>query len=404
MSNFPQLREEVDRLVATYIRKQEVKTKEYIDNLFAYETAYINTNHDDFIGFTQAAANTTTEIKKNPNQVPKNMVIRKGWLSINNLGMMRGGSKEFWFVLTAESLSWFKDDQEKDNKYTIVLSPEMRLRPVEKKSVFGAHFIFQIFHTDNKNIFKDHKTLDLSCRDADSLETWQASFLRAGVLPEYKKPEEEGGAEEEDLDKQIEDSKDPQLERQVETIRNLVDSYISIVIKNLKDQVPKMIMYHMLNATRSFIAEELLAQIYSEVNISSAMEESPEELERKSEMLNIFHSLQEAVKIIGDINISTHSTPTPAAVDYNWENQRQAPQQTPFSQPQLMPSPMPSNSYGGYGGPPAGGIPPAMGRQSRASPGPGMGNRAAPVIPPRPSGGAPPPVPNRPSQARTYQY
>ncbi len=43
-----------------------------------------------------------------------------------------------------------------------------------------------------------------------------------------------GAAEEEDLDKQIEDSKDPQLERQVETIRNLVDSYISIVIKNLK--------------------------------------------------------------------------------------------------------------------------------------------------------------------------
>jgi dynamin GTPase len=79
-----------------------------------------------------------------------------------------------------------------------------------------------------------------------------------------------------------------------------------------------MIMYHMLNAARTFIAEELLAQIYAEVNISSAMEESPEEVERKAEMLNIFHSLQEAVKIIGDINISTHSTPTPAAVDYNW--------------------------------------------------------------------------------------
>ena len=77
-------------------------------------------------------------------------------------------------------------------------------------------------------------------------------------------------------------------------------------------------MYHMLNATRNFIAEELLAQIYAEVNISAAMEESPQELERKTELLNIFHSLKEAVKIIGDINISTHSTPTPAAVDYNW--------------------------------------------------------------------------------------
>jgi len=45
-----------------------------------------------------------------------------------------------------------------------------------------------------------------------------------------------------------------------------------------------------------------------------------------------------------------------------------------------MPSPMPTNSYGGYGGPPPGGMHPGMGRQSRASPGPGMGNRAAPGI------------------------
>ena len=52
--------------------------------------AYINTNHEDFIGFTQAAANTTTEIKRNPNQNPANTVIRKGWLSLTSLGVMRG--------------------------------------------------------------------------------------------------------------------------------------------------------------------------------------------------------------------------------------------------------------------------------------------------------------------------
>ena len=29
-------------------------------------------------------------------------VIRKGWLTINNIGIMKGGSKEYWFVLTAK--------------------------------------------------------------------------------------------------------------------------------------------------------------------------------------------------------------------------------------------------------------------------------------------------------------
>lgn len=43
-------------------------------------------------------------------------------------------------------------------------------------------------------------------------------------------------------------SMDPQLERQVETIRNLVDSYISIVNKSIRDLVPKTIMHLMINS------------------------------------------------------------------------------------------------------------------------------------------------------------
>lgn len=43
-------------------------------------------------------------------------VIRKGWLTINNIGIMKGGSKEYWFVLTAESLSWYKDDEVRNEK------------------------------------------------------------------------------------------------------------------------------------------------------------------------------------------------------------------------------------------------------------------------------------------------
>lgn len=38
-------------------------------------------------------------------------MIRKGWLTINNISLMKGGSKEYWFVLTAESLSWYKDEE-----------------------------------------------------------------------------------------------------------------------------------------------------------------------------------------------------------------------------------------------------------------------------------------------------
>ena len=56
---------------------------------------------------------------------------------------------------------------------------------------------------------------------------------------------------------------DPQLERQVETIRNLVDSYMKIVTTTCKDLVPKIIMYLMVNDAKSFINGELLASLYA---------------------------------------------------------------------------------------------------------------------------------------------
>ena len=56
---------------------------------------------------------------------------------------------------------------------------------------------------------------------------------------------------------------DPQLERQVETIRNLVDSYMKIVTKTTRDLVPKTIMLLMINNTKDFIMGELLAHLYA---------------------------------------------------------------------------------------------------------------------------------------------
>ncbi|XP_046690966.1 dynamin-2-like [Silurus meridionalis] len=45
---------------------------------------------------------------------------------------------------------------------------------------------------------------------------------------------------------------DPQLERQVTTIRNLVDSYISIIKKTIRDLIPKTIM-HMINSVCNLV-------------------------------------------------------------------------------------------------------------------------------------------------------
>ncbi|KPP64233.1 hypothetical protein Z043_117447 [Scleropages formosus] len=108
LAQYPMLREEMERIVTQHIRDRESRTKEQVMLLIDIELAYMNTNHEDFIGFANAQQRSNQMSKK---KAAGNQVIRKGWLTINNIGIMKGGAKEYWFVLTAESLSWYKDDE-----------------------------------------------------------------------------------------------------------------------------------------------------------------------------------------------------------------------------------------------------------------------------------------------------
>lgn len=95
--------------------------------------------------------------------------------------------------------------------------------------------LFALFNPDQRNVYKDYKQLELSCESQEDVDSWKASFLRAGVYPERtheasaSNGNEEGGASDAGMS-----SLDPQLERQVETIRNLVDSYMKIVTKTYR--------------------------------------------------------------------------------------------------------------------------------------------------------------------------
>ncbi|KAG8010736.1 Dynamin-1 [Nibea albiflora] len=108
LAQYPLLREEMERIVTQHIRDRENRTKGQVLLLIDIELSYMNTNHEDFIGFANAQQRISQMNKK---KAAGNQVIRKGWLTINNIGIMKGGAKEYWFVLTAESLSWYKDDE-----------------------------------------------------------------------------------------------------------------------------------------------------------------------------------------------------------------------------------------------------------------------------------------------------
>lgn len=53
MARYPRLRDETERIIATHIREREQKCKEQLITLIDCELAYMNTNHEDFIGFAK---------------------------------------------------------------------------------------------------------------------------------------------------------------------------------------------------------------------------------------------------------------------------------------------------------------------------------------------------------------
>ncbi|XP_069386414.1 dynamin-2 isoform X3 [Paralichthys olivaceus] len=408
LGSYPRLREETERIVTTYVRERDSKTKDQVLLLIDIELSYINTNHEDFIGFANAQQRTAANITKKrvmPNQ-GEILVIRRGWLTIN-ISIMKGGSKDYWFVLTAESLSWYKDEEEKEKKYMLPLD-NLKLRDVEKGFMSSKH-VFAIFNTEQRNVYKDLRQIELACDTQEDVDSWKASFLRAGVYPEKDQPENEDAMNPSDTV-----SMDPQLERQVETIRNLVDSYIGIVNKSIRDLMPKTIMHLMINSAKDFIHSELLAYLYSAGDQGSLMEESAEQAQRRDEMLRMYHALKEALVLIGDISTTTISTPVPPPVDDTWMAKEPSPPAA--SRPTSAAAPPPSrppNVRGPTPGPPAPlnpspafGVPPVP---SRPGPPPGQtayagdaNSGSVPLVPSRPARvppALPPGIPRRPPAA-----
>ncbi|XP_044030183.1 dynamin-1a isoform X8 [Siniperca chuatsi] len=391
LAQYPMLREEMERIVTQHIRDRESRTKGQVLLLIDIELSYMNTNHEDFIGFANAQQRISQMNKKkaagNQDEI---MVIRKGWLTINNIGIMKGGAKEYWFVLTAESLSWYKDDEEKEKKYMLQVD-NLKLRDVEKGFMSSKH-IFALFNTEQRNVYKDYRQLELACESQEDIDAWKASFLRAGVYPERvtdKEGKSDGG--DENGSDNLMHSMDPQLERQVETIRNLVDSYMAIVNKTVRDLMPKTIMHLMINNTKEFINAELLAHLYSCGDQNSLMEESQEQAQHRDEMLRMYHALREALSIIGDISTTTISTTMPPPVDDSWLQVQRS------SSGGRSPATSPTPNRRAPPGPPA--------RPGSRGPPPGPPPAGGPPVPSRPGtspdpySGPPPTVPSRPNRA-----
>lgn len=70
----------------------------------------------------------------------------------------------------------------------------LKLRDLEQGFMSRRH-LFALFNPEGRNVYKDYKQLELSCETQDDVDSWKASFLRAGVYPEKSTEQTNGEGE-----------------------------------------------------------------------------------------------------------------------------------------------------------------------------------------------------------------
>ncbi|KAJ3636266.1 hypothetical protein Zmor_011791 [Zophobas morio] len=306
--HYPVFRDALEDAVLSLLRAEHEKAVEQIKIFFSNETAYINTNHPDFIGFKEATqvAETTDPYDNSADLkcTSANVILRRvnalsrlflvpgvnrkllcnfqGFLTLSS-GLIKN---QFWFVLTSNHVSWYKKEA-----VAYINSHSHRKNEIE------------LFKRDGEQRTSDRSSLILSCKAASDLDGWKAAFLRAGVLP-CKSDDSNDDLRLKELS--------PLMEKQVEVIRNLVDSYANIVTNSVKDQIPKIIMYQMVVTLKDRF-EALLDKLLEGNSAKVLLQESTEKKEQREKEFASLQLAREAMAIISEIKINTkyESVPPP---------------------------------------------------------------------------------------------
>ncbi|NXF82047.1 DYN2 protein, partial [Sclerurus mexicanus] len=255
LGSYPRLREETERIVTTHIREREGKTKDQILLLIDIELSYINTNHEDFIGFANAQQRNTQTNKKRaiPNQVQP---VAPGLPPPPPPAPWRAG------LALQDIPLWQHSELGQQDPRGVPCLPSLSQPPDQHR----GHFPVEVWE-GNQLREKQRKEEGVPesplghSRGASSKVTFQQGVPRrepgtgidVGQMRGFCHPRRESfpafpeQTESEDGAQENTFSMDPQLERQVETIRNLVDSYVGIINKSIRDLMPKTIMHLMIN-------------------------------------------------------------------------------------------------------------------------------------------------------------
>ena len=243
---FPVLRDNVNQVVTTLLKKRQPITNSMVEDLISIELAYINTNHPDFVGGTRAAY-------------------------------------ESYMIMSHVSVTSVSSSVQQP-------SVEDKVDEVEKKDTGGGGWRFWS-SKDNAivNASKSNPVLVKKSNDSGLNVLSQRVESSADPRTESQK----WGTNPNDIhSRQLFDC---------ELIEKLITSYFLIVRKSVQDSVPKAVMHCLVNHVRDKLQSELISQLYKTESFDELMEESIDTMKRREEVQEMVSALQKAQEILGEI-------------------------------------------------------------------------------------------------------
>ena len=252
---FPVLRERMNQVVMSLLREHLPITNKMVENLIAIELAYINTNHPDFVGGTRAAYESYMKSQTGSNHMFGRLGVDTDPVQSTSGG--EGGGKGEDQKSSADSSrkgGWFWSSKP-------VSATDGSIGPVAPtKPEPGLNAFTTPVDSESDATFPHHLKWSSNPNDIHSRQSFDC-----------------------------------------ELIEKLITSYFLIVRKSIQDSVPKAVMHCLVNCVRDSIQSELVRQLYKPDIVDELMEESPETMARRKEVVEMVGALQRAHEILSEI-------------------------------------------------------------------------------------------------------
>jgi len=97
------------------------------------------------------------------------------------------------------------------------------------------------------------------------------------------------------------DSTNPRSVLETRVVKNLIESYFSLVKKNIADLVPKTIMSFLVYESKKQARAELVEMIYKEGNLDSLVEEDPMIRASRENCKKVIKALKTAQNLLSEV-------------------------------------------------------------------------------------------------------